>query len=464
MEAIHSPIRAEELQRLCVGQVLSAPEELEARAGNFGGMCRVLPALVLRPSCVEDVQAALRFAAEMGLTVSTRGASHSQAQQGLGAGLLVEMTSLKKVLHFDSSKSCVEVEAGISWSAVVDSTVEQKRLPVALTHALETTVGGTLSVGGVGSAAWSFGPQVDNILYLDVVTAGGDLVRCSMNEERGLFDAVRAGLGQCGVIVRAGLPLRTCSAFIETRSFVYREVEALLRDAEELIPQLDPLRWLAVRLGWDPLRRGTLMAALFVGRAASDAPVAWEDLPLRHHSFEAPRRRDVTWPAGGNPGHPFFRVQGALPPARPVTPPAKNPWVDFLFPMRGRASQLAALVASTSDLIKLGSAQIAFVRRGANPAPLLVTPAPELSLGLGMFPTFAAEDAEKASHVMQNYARDMRAAGGARYLSGYFEGLTAADLGEHYGPAWPHFCAAKQLYDPDHRFESRFLSWPLVGD
>jgi len=447
-----------ELQQHCVGEVLDSQLERDARATDFGGMYRVTPAVVLRPACVADIQAALRFAAGRGLTVSIRGMGHSQSGQGLGAGLLLDMTSLSSIVALDQGNRSIEVEAGISWRAVVDATFARGLLPVALTYALDTTVGGTLSVGGIGSAAWSYGPQVDNVLYLDVVTAGGELVRCSLEHERELFDAVRAGLGQCGIIVRAGLRLRPCARQIETRSFVYRDLHDLLRDAEQLAGVLDPQRLLAVRLGPDPLGQAGLMAVLFIGRDSPSVTGSLEEKwPTLHHGFEPPVRHDPTWSPDGVPGHSFFRVYGT-PHLAPSGNPQKHPWVDLIYPLSVAPSALATLAANPNRVLQHGAAQLIFVRRGANSAPLLVTPSSELSMGLGMFSIFSADDAGRAATMMQDYARDMLACGGKRYLSGYFD-PESVGWAEHYGAVWPSFRAAKARYDPKRRFESPLVRW-----
>lgn len=460
MEESEAQSYVEQLQRRCEGKVLHTELELAARATDFGGMYRVTPALVACPICVADVQAALRFAAENGLTVSVRGMGHSQSGQGLGPGLLLDMTGLNRVTALDHSSLAIEVEAGATWRMVVDATFERALVPVALTYALDTTIGGTLSVGGIGSAAWSYGPQVDSILYLDVVTADGDLVRCSPQRERALFDAVRAGLGQSGVIVRAGIPLRSCGSHIHTRSFVYRDVGALLRDAEVLATELEPQQLFAVRLGPDPLLPTSLMAVLCIGQALDGADsTALVDLPALHHGFEAPARRDPTWTPSGMPGHPFFRVYGA-PHLAPGGHRNKHPWVDVIFPLSAAPAALGKLASNPSGLLHRGTAEIIFIRRSPNPAPMLITPHGGLAMGLGMFPTFGAEDSARAASVMQSYAREMLACGGKRYLSGYFGAQGSPEWAEHYGETWPTFCAAKTQFDPARRFASNLLKWP----
>ena len=447
----------EKLRAVCRGEVWERLDERASLATDFGGMYRVVPMLVLRPLSVEDVQAALRVAAETNTTVSLRGAGHSQSGQGLGTGLLLDMTSLNRIVDFQPSDRSIEVEAGITWRAVVDASFAQRLLPVALTHAVDTTVGGTLSVGGIGSAGWSYGPQVDNISYLDVVTASGELIRCSLEQEPALFDAVRAGLGQCGVIVRAGLRLRPCGSRIVTRTFVYRELENLVGDVPKLTAELDRDRLIAVRVGRDPMRKGHLMAALFVGQDLTNDQPNPTPLPTLHSDFAPPVSDHSTWRADGQPGHPYFKVFGTNQP--PTHGQRKNPWMDFFFPLPDALAALAALAAEPSGLLYRGPAEIIFVARGSNPAPLLVTPPVPMAMGLGVFPSFGPEDAADPVSVMSTYAGMMSRCGGRRYFCGYFAPSDVEDWTGRYGETWSRFAESKARLDPSFRFGSNLMRW-----
>ena len=71
------------------------------------------------------------------------------------------------------------------------------------TNYLGLSVGGTLAVGGIGGSTSRYGMQTDNVLELDAVTGDGHELTCSAESNPHAFDAVRAGLGQCGIITRA---------------------------------------------------------------------------------------------------------------------------------------------------------------------------------------------------------------------------------------------------------------------
>jgi FAD/FMN-containing dehydrogenase len=62
---------------------------------------------------------------------------------------------------------------------VAKVTFEKNLTPPVMPDAMMLTVGGTLSVGGIGETSYRYGAQVDNVVELDVVTGAGELVTCS---------------------------------------------------------------------------------------------------------------------------------------------------------------------------------------------------------------------------------------------------------------------------------------------
>ena len=88
--------------------------------------------------------------------------------------------------------------------------------------------------GGFGAASVQFGAQVAHVERLEVVTPAGDLVVCSPEVESDLFNAVRAGQGQFGVITRAWLRLRRCASRVRHYLLRYMDMERLFEDIESM--------------------------------------------------------------------------------------------------------------------------------------------------------------------------------------------------------------------------------------
>jgi FAD/FMN-containing dehydrogenase len=447
---------ADDLRRSVRGDVFDAPAALAPYAHDFGGLIRKPPNVVVRPAGEEDVVATLRIAADHGVAVSTRGAGHSQCGQGLGDQVVIDMTGLGRVLGVRADDGIVEAEAGATWRSIVDATIRERRLPYGLTHALDPTIGGTLSIAGVGAESFRVGPQVDNVASMDVATAAGEIVRCSHHENRALFDAVRAGLGQCGVMLRVRYPLRPCKGLVTTQAFVYRDVGRFLNDAVCLTSRDASVSWLACSLVRDPATRNAV-ALLLVGQD-SEVGEAGLALPTMHADFAPRPRRMPIWTASGVPGHGFFHVFGAQ--ASGGAAPAFNPWVERVFDLETGADALERVAALADAVLEYAKVGVIFLRRTAEPAPLFVVPAGDLLVGIGVFATFHDGDRSRAEAAASNLHEELGHFGGKRYLSGYAARASVAEWEDHFGAAWDGFRSSKVEYDPDHRLNPGFIQWP----
>jgi FAD/FMN-containing dehydrogenase len=161
---------------------------------------------VLEPASVDDIVRLIDFAGRHGISVAARGQGHAAfGQSQVRGGVVIDMARLARV--HSVGRMSVDVDAGVTWRALLDKTLSRGLVPPTLTDYQDLSVGGTLCVGGIDGAAFRFGAQVDNVFALDVVTGAGHRVRCSRTRSPRLFDAVLAGRGQCGVITRAVLRL-----------------------------------------------------------------------------------------------------------------------------------------------------------------------------------------------------------------------------------------------------------------
>jgi cytokinin dehydrogenase len=439
-----------ELQARLSGRVTEVPEVLEEASRDFGGLVRRRPGAVVRPRTDEDVVTALRVAIEHGLSVSVRGSGHSQSGQCVGGDVVMDMRALDRIVRVSDGGDLVEVEAGARWKDVVDATFRRGRLPLGLTHVLDTTVAGTLSVGGVGAESFRVGPQVDNALFLDVATPDGSISRCSLNEHRDLFDAVRAGLGQCGVIVRVGYPARACRSRVQSRWFVFRNLERFMRGISEVTSDVWA-SFVSGVLARDPRDHAKFVLVLVLGREYDQPKEVLDDRTVATLEFdeELPVRDAPLWHSSGIPGHVFFRLFAPNPGSLDADPTTFHPWIDHIFDRDAAASMLREHLDGKLPILTLGTNALIFIRRARNAAPLFVAPqASGLLWGLGMFPSLPPHMAAGTLPGIVSYARHGQILGGKRYLSGYLDFADASDWAEHYGREWTVFSRAKKHFDP----------------
>ncbi|KAH9302718.1 hypothetical protein KI387_014301, partial [Taxus chinensis] len=216
----------------------SGPSITEA-SGDFGGIVKRKPAAVLSPAFVEDISKLIKIAnASPTLTIAARGNGHSVAGQALALnGIVVNMTSLKGINVFNKSdhQSYVNVKAGEFWVDVLRTTQALGLSPRSWTDYIDLSIGGTLSNAGISGQAHRYGPQISNVLQLEVVTGNGDVINCSSDNQSDLFFGTLGGLGQFGIITAAEIILERTYERASQWRFVYWNFTDFMHDQELLI-------------------------------------------------------------------------------------------------------------------------------------------------------------------------------------------------------------------------------------
>ncbi len=196
---------------------------------DYGGLIARVPARVLTPQTVDELATHVRALRAEGGAWVARGAGHSAGGQALIAGgTVVDMTRLARIVSDDGDR--VTVEAGLRWFRLVEYLARDRRRPPVLTDQLGATIGGTLSVGGVGDTSHQLGLQIDHVLELVLVTPAGDVETLRRTDPRLGF--VLAGHGQLGVIARVTLAVRAWPATIAVRVFEYPSLASYLAAVE----------------------------------------------------------------------------------------------------------------------------------------------------------------------------------------------------------------------------------------
>jgi len=144
-----------------------------------------------------------------GLKISVCSGGHSWMQSHLReGGLLIDMS------HINQIEVDVEQRVAIAgpgcWSVDLDNRLKRDALFFPIAHAVDVCLGGYLLQGGFGWSSRVLGLACENVMGMDVVTADGELIHASEQENADLFWAARgAGPGFFGVVVRYHLQVHT---------------------------------------------------------------------------------------------------------------------------------------------------------------------------------------------------------------------------------------------------------------
>jgi FAD/FMN-containing dehydrogenase len=157
------------------------------------------PAVITRCAGVADVMAAVKFARKRGLPVAVRSGGHSFP--GLSVAddaFLIDLTLMKGV-RVDPEARTARVQAGVLLGEL-DRETQPFGLAAPSGIVTHTGVAGLTLGGGIGWIMRKHGLAIDQLRRVDLITADGELVKASADENEDLFWGVRGGGGNFGVV------------------------------------------------------------------------------------------------------------------------------------------------------------------------------------------------------------------------------------------------------------------------
>ncbi|KAL5216216.1 hypothetical protein ABZP36_007617 [Zizania latifolia] len=228
-------------------------EPTPSSKSDFGAVVSDSPFAVMRPESSGDIALLLGALSSVApsprATVAARGAGHSlHGQAQARGGIVVETRALPRDVqvaavahgHGDSGGATTmpayaDVGAGALWVEVLEECLKAGLAPPSWTDYLYLTIGGTLSNAGISGQTFKHGPQISNVLQLEVVTGKGEVVTCSPTKSPELYYAVLGGLGQFGIITRARIPLQLAPPKVRWVRVFYDSFETFTGDQELLV-------------------------------------------------------------------------------------------------------------------------------------------------------------------------------------------------------------------------------------
>ena len=198
---------------------------------SLPGMVKLLiknvPDGIVQPIDTDEVVFLVNFARERGIPLTPRGAATS----GWGgvlpsrAGIVVELTRMRRVMEIDQAKGLARVEAGVIWKNL-DYELGKVGLACRIlpSSAPSATVGGWVAEGGGGIGSYEYGEVGDTVESVTLVSPDGE-VRTVDGDD---LDLVVKAEGITGIIT---------------------EVTVKTQKAEEMVPVVASFDSLADTLG-----------------------------------------------------------------------------------------------------------------------------------------------------------------------------------------------------------------------
>ena len=182
------------------------------------------PAIIVRPSNVEDVVAAVRFGREVDLEIAIRGGGHSAVGHSTTDGGLVIDLGRMDAVSVDPGRRLARTGGGALLGRL-DMAAQKHGLVCPVGVVGHTGVAGLTLGGGVGRLQRRFGLTIDCLRSVELVTADGRVVRASADEEPELFWGLRGAGANFGVATSLELEVHPFSGTLHRGVHVHPATE-----------------------------------------------------------------------------------------------------------------------------------------------------------------------------------------------------------------------------------------------
>jgi FAD/FMN-containing dehydrogenase len=404
------------------------------------------PAAIVRCHTVADVADAVNFGRGAGLELTVRGGGHNVAGRAVcDGGLMIDLAPMKGIF-VDAKARTARAQGGVTWGEFNRATQ---------VHGLATTGGviGTTGIAGLtlgGGLGWlmgKYGLCVDNLRSAEVVTAAGEVLQASANENPDLFWALRGGGGNFGVVTSFEYSLHPVGPMVTggVVAFPIERAAEVLKFYREFTSNLPDELTAFAGLLHAPDGSGTRIAAILSCHCGTPEQAEADYKPLR--SFATP-------------------VMDAL---GPIPYSALNSMLDAGFPKGARNYWKSSFVADLSDeAIRTMTEQFAEVRSPMSGLLLehfhgAVSRVPVEATAYGLrttgFNFLAAaqwlensDDAPNIAWARQAFQAMEPFLGRGGYVN-YMGGDETEDrVVEAFGPNYKRLREVKRRYDPENLF------------
>lgn len=440
--SLHPDAIADLTQSVTGRVVLPSDPEYEAVSAVYGAVFghTSAPAVIVQVADAGDVSVAIGFARRHGLELSVRSGGHSSSGFSTNVGgLVIDLRRINRVEIVDRERGVVRIGAGAIWGDVA-TTLGAEGLALTSGDTVSVGVGGLAVGGGIGWLVRTDGLTVDRLIEASVVTASGELVHASADENPDLLWALRGGGGNFGVVTSFTFVARPLAGVVAgTLQFPGADLADLLtrwRDAMRVAPEELNSTFLSMP-DFPGMPGGVQILVCYAGddAAAADAAIA----PLR--AFPGLSGDDVR-------AQPYADVLEEAHPPEGMTVIVHNAFARELSDTV-IASLTTMYTAVGGSVLMIRSLTGAFNRVPNDATAFAFRDSEALVISAAFLPSDAPATASERIHQLWGAL--------APQLQGIYTGFSSAVNGEDPALIYPQetlarLVAVKRAYDPENVF------------
>lgn len=428
----------ETIKKITGLQLLVNAKTVAAVNKDFGGLHKGQAFAVFKPSTLEQAQLFLSYCHTEKLPIVIRCNGLSQSGQSLchKNQVVLDVSTLNTSVAM--RENTVLAGCSASWAMVLRQTLKHNKIPPVFPYNTRLSIGGVLSVGGLGSSSAQYGTCNAHVRALQVLCMDGSVVDCNKYQNYSLMQAVLSGIGQFGLIYSIELELHQSPELVYLQEYYFENANTWLneqflwRDRKTMF--LEANCWFAdpvtATVYEQPQYRITLCSdnqALLKKNTESDSQSGIMSMSMQEYVFRHEPRIDKMM---------------------------STPYLDYLHPWFECYMTREVFHKSMKFLINtyprsLGPVVHCFPVARKHSSLFQMPQGSDIMTFNMLTPGIKNNELEQCRHWIREVDSLLRQQGGKRYISSWIEKSYDAAFWEgHYGDDWTKWQQLKNDYDP----------------
>ena len=208
-----------------------------------------------------------------------RGNGRSYGDSAVNKSNTISMKKFNRILEFNDDTGLLVTESGILLSEIINAFLPKGWFPMVTPGSKFVTVGGMVACDVHGKNHHKEGSFGDYIEWLEIITASGEIKRCSKKENPELFNWTIGGMGLTGVIINVAFYLRAVStSWIKQKIITAKNIDHVFEIFEKTLDSTYSVAWIDCLSNKNKLGR----SLVFLGEHAnlSDLETNMKSKPL----------------------------------------------------------------------------------------------------------------------------------------------------------------------------------------
>lgn len=139
----------------------------------------------------------------------------------------IDISDLDEVLVVDAERRLCVAEPGVTFVDLVTATMRHGLVPIVVPELKTITIGGAVAGCSIESMSYKYGGFHDTCVEYEVITAKGDVLRCTPDNENALvFQMVHGTFGTLGIITKLTFRLVPSKPYVKVTYEKHGDIEA----------------------------------------------------------------------------------------------------------------------------------------------------------------------------------------------------------------------------------------------